>query len=124
MKLGPNAIQCWKIVEIEESTGQIKTLFHGNNGSRKLPRGEWLEAQERPNVRDGVGPRYLSGWHVFKSVLTASRYLQRFRKKRWLVFCFAEELRKKSHSRSDVWLAKRIFIPGAACYTGRSEKKK
>jgi hypothetical protein len=100
--------RCWKIVEVKGD--RILTLFHGNFGSRILPHGCWLEAQEKPNVSDGVGQRYLSGWHVFKDFEVATKYLRKFKKKRHIIPCYAEELRPKLSSRGNVFLAKRIFI--------------
>ena len=57
----------FKIVEVVDDG--IRTLFHGLNGSRRMPRGIWLRADER-QVKDGTSnTSYMSGWHVFLSRL-------------------------------------------------------
>jgi len=105
---GLKEVWCWKIVEIESNF--IKTLFHGNFRSRILPRGQWLKAEIRLNVQDGNGTPYKSGWHVFLDRGTAESYLKRFKKERWIISCKAKGLRKKEHSRGDVYLANWLFI--------------
>lgn len=72
----------WRL--FEEKDGALFTLFHGLNGSRRLPEGTWLEAAVKP-VRDGAGNSYYqSGWHVFADE-SGLEYLGRFRKPRRLV---------------------------------------
>lgn len=72
----------WRL--FEEKDGGLYTLFHGLNGSRRIPEGQWFEADVR-TVRDGSGDNwYLSGWHVFADE-SGLEYLGRFRKPRRLV---------------------------------------
>ena len=54
----------YKIVEVVD--GAVRTLFHGLEGSRTMPEGVWLRADEK-FVRDGSSTWYLSGWHVLLS---------------------------------------------------------
>ena len=102
----------YKIVEVDNKDN-FKTLFHGYRGSRILPLGIWMDCEEK-EVSDGTGKRkYLSGWHVFKDFKVCSEYLKkRFSKSRKLaiVSCEAKGLRKKEHSKSGIWLAKKIKI--------------
>ena len=101
-----DATAAWKIVEVVE--GQIRTLFHGLDGSRKMPAGQWLKAVERP-VKDGTSKTtYLSGFHVFTSRAACQEYLGRFTCRRELlrvVPCQVRGLRPKVHSPSPVLLA-------------------
>lgn len=102
----------YKIVELYPN-GDVKTLFHGVNRSRLLPKGKWLEAEEKM-VRDGsCQTYYLSGWHILPTKEDAQEYLTRFKKRLELlkiVPCEAEEVRPKTHSNAPVFLAKRIRL--------------
>lgn len=72
----------WRL--FEERDGQLYTLFHGLNGSRLIPEGQWFEAKGGL-VRDGTGNKwYEAGWHVFADE-SGLEYLGRFRKPRRLV---------------------------------------
>lgn len=101
----------WKIVEQDEKTGVYKTLFHGLNGSRTLPKNVWLEATEKM-VGDGTSKtRYISGFHILKSYEECEEYLTYFKieKNRVIVPCHTRgKIRPKSHSRHPVFLAKYI----------------
>ena len=56
----------YKIFDLKD--GMPCTLFHGVNGSRRLPLDRWLTA-ERKMVRDGSGQgRYVSGFHAYESM--------------------------------------------------------
>ena len=102
-------IKAYKIVEVMD--GEIRTLFHGLNGSRKMPRGVWLEALIRP-VRDGSnGTWYMSGWHVFRKLKDCHRYKELFTSRPKLLRCVPCRvfgLWLKDHSPSPVMLAKWI----------------
>ena len=104
-------VAVWKIVEAVGA--QVRTLFHGVNGTRTLPCGVWVRAVERP-VRDGTGKTtYLSGFHVFVSRAACRRYLGRFTSRRdrlRVVGCLARDLRPKTHSPSPVMLAREIRL--------------
>ncbi len=99
----------WKIVEVVD--GQIKTLFHGLNGSRTMPQGQWLQAVEKP-VKDGTSnTTYLSGFHVFADQRACQTYLDRFTQRRELlrvVECRARRLRPKTHSPSPVMFSELV----------------
>jgi len=98
----------FKIIEIKNN--QFKTLFHGLNGSRKLPIEKWIMADLK-TVNDG-GTSYLSGWHVIPNLIDCQKYLKKFKNKRVLkiVQCKAENVWKKEHSPNNVYLAEKIFI--------------
>jgi len=104
-----DGIIVYKIVECD-ARRRLKTLFHGNGGTRVLPRNQWLEAEHK-HVRDAK-TWYVSGWHVFKSFATARAYLARFtnRDTKAIVRCRARGLRDKSHSPYDVLLADELLI--------------
>jgi hypothetical protein len=103
-----NYKQMFKIM-IQDDKGNLKTLFHGLNGSKTLPRDVWLEANEKM-VRDGSSKTwYLSGFHVLETKEECEEYLKFFKKplNRIIVPCLVKgELRPKSHSRHPVYLAK------------------
>ena len=72
----------WRL--FEERDGELYTLFHGLYGSRRIPEGQWLQAEGK-FVRDGANQnRYMSGWHVFADE-SGLEYLGRFRKPRRIV---------------------------------------
>lgn len=101
----------YKIVDIEK--GNVKTLFHGVDGSRTLPYNKWLNA-EKKMVSDGKSTEYLSGFHVIPSHEESVEYLVKFKntEKKAIIPVFVDgEIRKKEHSPSNVWLADKIFIP-------------
>lgn len=106
-----NPIKAYKIVEVVD--GKIKSLFHGLNGSRTMPEGVWIKADERM-VRDGTGDRmYVSGWHVFLELHQAIHYLKRFTARPDLlkvVECKVRGIRPKYHSPAPVILARRIMF--------------
>jgi hypothetical protein len=98
---------------VESSPKGPKTLFHGLNGSRLIPKGKWLKA-EKKMVKDGTSKtQYLSGWHVLPSEEEAAKYLQRFKTridKLCIIPVLVKNIRQKSHSNSNVWLADSIKI--------------
>jgi hypothetical protein len=100
----------YKIVEYDRSTGKIRTLFHGNNGSRTLPQYVWLPAEPKI-VHDG-GTRYIAGWHVFLKRRAAAHYMRLFknRETKAVVLCFACGLYPKEHSRAPVFLARKLLV--------------
>lgn len=67
----------YKIVEMDN--GKLKTLFHGNFGTRTLLKEVWMPAQVRPEARDGKGKTYKSGWHLFTNINDAEYYMRKFK---------------------------------------------
>jgi hypothetical protein len=99
----------YKIVETDGV--DIFTLFHGINGTRKLPIGKWVKAEIKKNIRDGVGKRYTSGIHIVDGLEEAKSYTKKFRRKdRVIVPCYAKGLKPKTHSRHKVYLADEVKI--------------
>ncbi len=103
----------YKIVESGEDIG-LRTLFHGNEGSRKLETRKWLRAAEKI-VHDGTnGTPYTSGWHVIPTRAEAYEYLEQFKKARRnrliVIRVWTKGVYKKEHSRSPVYLARDIYI--------------
>ena len=103
----------WKIVEQDIIPGAYKTLFHGLNGSRTVPKDVWLKAVEKM-VKDGTSKTsYLSGFHILKSKEECEEYLKYFttEKNRVIVPCLARgNIRSKSHSRHPVFLTSEIKL--------------
>ena len=105
--------KCYRIVEVKN--GEYYSLFHGNNGSRKLERGKWLKS-ERKMVADGsrkTSTIYESGWHVLRSKEETDKFFEklfRVKKNRMVISVLAKGLRPKSHSRHEIFLADEMFI--------------
>jgi hypothetical protein len=107
-------IEAYRIVE--EKGGDYYSLFHGTNGSRKLPRGIWIKANKKI-VADGsrkTSTEYESGFHVLTSKDEAEKFFQKlFRKhkNRKVIKVLAKGLRRKEHSRHEIFLADEMMIP-------------
>ena len=100
----------------DEKNDAPHTLFHGVKGSRKLPLDTWVEAEIR-KVKDGsCKVKYISGFHVLKTEQEAKSFLNKmFKYKNYRVITrvLVDEdsgLWKKEHSKSNVFLAKKIKI--------------
>ena len=105
-------MKAYKIVE--QHGLHLKTLFHGLDGSRTLPYGRWLTAVKKP-VKDGTSKTtYLSGWHVLKTRDAAKDYLRAFTKRldilKIVPVDVRGEVRRKEHSRSEVYLVDEIKL--------------
>lgn len=100
----------FKIVDITENN-EVKTLFHGLNGSRILPTNKWLTATKKI-VSDGKGTKYLSGFHIMESFEEAQEYLKRFKNisSKGIIEVSVKNMWKKEHSTSNVWLSEKIKI--------------
>ena len=98
----------YKIVDVVDD--KVRTLFHGNQGSKTLPTGEWLEA-ELKMVSDG-GTKYLSGWHIIPTLEECIEYLERFTNvaPKAVIRCRARKVWKKAHSPSNIWLSKWLYV--------------
>ena len=102
----------FKIMEKTNKPDHFKTLFHGINGTRTVPAGEWLEATIKP-VKDGSGGTvYNSGIHVLANYHDAVSYLKNFSniENKVIVTCVAQGIRLKRHSKHKVVLCDKIFI--------------
>jgi hypothetical protein len=100
----------YKIVE-RDAKG-LKSLFHGNKGTRKLKTNKWMEAEIK-YVKDGTSKtKYLSGWHIAPTYAECKQYLTYFKnmKNKDIVKCQAKVIWPKSHSRHNIFLAKWIKI--------------
>lgn len=105
-------MKAYKIVETDDK-GNIKTLFHGLNGSKIIPKNKWLKAKEKL-VRDGTSKTwYISGWHVLLTHKDAVDYLKAFKTRLdrlKIVEVLVKDLRPKEHSPSPVFLAKSMLL--------------
>ena len=107
-------MKMYKIVEREG--GQIRTLFHGVNRSRTLPKGAWLTA-EKKWVRDGSGQAlYLSGFHVLKTRALCEEYLKSFTTRVHLLHIVECEVRgevRVKPTNANVYLADKVRFAAA-----------
>jgi hypothetical protein len=90
---------------------KIKTLFHGVNRSKTLPYNIWIIAEKKLGKDGSNQEPYLTGFHCFKEIHIAKKYLKKFRsnKNRIIIECEARNLRQKP-SNKDVFLADEIYI--------------
>ena len=104
-------MKCYRIVEIKN--GKPHSLFHGTDGSREIPMNRWVDANIK-TVHDGsCGTEYESGFHILLSAKEALEFFNkmfRIKENRIVIKCYAKGLRKKSHSKRDVYLADKIMI--------------
>ena len=113
------AIKYYKIIDLVESTP--KFLYHGLYSldyyhckrSRDIVWNKWLTSENR-FVKDGTKGRfYHAGFHIFKNLRSAKKYLKKFKKphkKIAIVNC--RDIRPKMHSNSDVYLSEQIKFIG------------
>ena len=107
----------YKIVEWKGGE-DYRLLHYGIDREKRIPLNRWLEAEIKENVRDGSGDRrYTSGIHIFDDENSARQYSGKFKdevggKRRitTVVKCYAEGVKKKEHSKSNVYLADRIKV--------------
>ena len=100
---------------MDYSNKGVKTLFHGNNGSRVIPMKEWVEASKYKLVTDGSSStEYMSGWHVFENFDEAKKYLFNCFKNlhnKIIVTCYIfGDIRPNSHSKANIWLAQNLYL--------------
>ena len=106
----------WRI--FDDKDGLPHTLFHGVNGSRKIPLDAWLQAETK-TVQDGSGvTEYQSGFHVLGTLEEVKEVLKQFKQLNHRVICRVwvdEQAGKwlKSCSRNKVWLVKRMKVTEA-----------
>ncbi len=103
----------YKIMDFSED--RVKTLFHANEGSKIIPMKEWIYASRHELVSDGSSStKYMSGWHVFKNLKEAKKYLfQAFKNlhNKVILQCYCMgDIRPKYHSKADVWLCQGIYL--------------
>jgi hypothetical protein len=97
----------YKIVDV--IGGQIKTLYHGNNGSKTLQPKKWLKSQQRIAKKYG----YITGWNIIPTHEECIEYLKLFKKleNKQIVKCQAKDVwEKPTKNKVTVLLAKEIFI--------------
>jgi hypothetical protein len=92
----------------ERKDEKLLTLFHGLNGTRTLPVGEWLKADVKL-VCDGTrktSTEYMSGFHLLPTMDECRDFARKFTKERDLVMveCEVKGIRRKEHSPSNVLL--------------------
>lgn len=97
--------------------GALLTLFHGHNGSRQVPRDEWLTAPDK-RVRDGTSKRwYQAGFHVFHPDSDPVGFVRsRFRRPRRIAVVKVEvrDVRPKPTNPMRVLLARKMRVPADA----------
>ena len=102
----------YKIVERDKSYN-YRTLFHGVDGSRRLPVGKWMRSQQK-EVSDGYrGTKYKSGWHIMMDLDDCKKYLSKFTANLDRVIVMVDVKGKiwpKKHSLSDVYLCEYIKV--------------
>ena len=94
--------------------GTLLTLFHGVDGSRKMRKEQWITAKKETVFDGSNGTRYTSGFHFLKTYEEAVEYLTYFSQlslaRKVIIECLFEGVYPKLHSRSNVYLARQMFI--------------
>ena len=110
----------FKIMDFEK--GEVKTLFHGLNGSRTVPRFTWLDANVKENASDGSGQKtYKAGWHVIETKDECLEYLKRFKNLHSKVIVKVttegDRWRKPGSKARGLWLCERMRIDGIVMFS-------
>jgi len=111
-------MRTYRLVEMDNH-GNLKTLFHGINGSRILPINKWIKANIKM-VSEGVnGKKYLSGFHSLGTLVECLQYSRKFKKKenRYVIPIKIKNIRMKEHSTSKVYLSEYMKIEETATLT-------
>ena len=104
-------MSAYRLLRVKD--GQPYTLFHGHNGSRKLPQDKLLEAVEKQvwnPGKKGKSPGFTSGWHVLPTKEQCVKYLERFTAKDDIVVCRVTIAEPRYKPRSKVFLTKYMKI--------------
>ncbi len=102
----------YKIVD-KDKDGNFKTLFHGIDGSRIIPVGEWVKSEQKIVSDGSTGTKYKSGWHIILDYDECREYLSKFTAniERTIVRVKIKgKTWSKEHSPSNVWLCEYIKI--------------
>lgn len=102
----------YKIVDVID--GQMKTLYHGNYGSRNLQAKKWLQSRQKA-VTYRSGKQFITGWHIIPTFDDCLKYLNLFKKldNKCIVTCKAKNVWAKSTDGNiPVLLAEQIYIEG------------
>jgi hypothetical protein len=105
----------YKIVERYEDG--IRTLFHGNYGTRRIEQGRWVRAEVRPRAKDGTSKTtYQSGFHLLPTFEDAVQYMSRFKNRldKLVIVPVWYDVNtswRKTHSRAPVILASHVNFP-------------
>ena len=98
----------WKIFDIADATP--KTLFHAVRGSRRLAVGKWILAEQK--MVDDNGRKYLSGFHLYRSLADVRHWVERAKNLEGRVVCVVafKGRRTKVHAKLPTILADAILI--------------
>lgn len=110
MESSADVHRSFKILDIDGT--DLKNPYHGVDGKKVVPFGQWLRADIK-KVKDGKsGPWYYSGFHVLPKRDEAVLYLRKFRNRlnKAIVLCEVENIWEKTHSNNNVLLAEWIRV--------------
>jgi hypothetical protein len=107
-------IKGYKIFDlgVDEHNTYPKTLFHGVQGSRQLPLGEWIKAEKKMVTDGSRSSHYLSGFHVYKTVEDVKEWFKRAKhlQNRVVVEVSARQCRQKPCAIRPTILSDWLFI--------------
>lgn len=100
----------YKIVNVKDDT--LRFLFHGVDNSKTIEPNKWYVADKKMVIDGTNGTQYLSGFHILETIEEAEKYLTNFSTtdNKRIVEVLAKDIRKKEHSRSEVFLADEILF--------------
>lgn len=112
-------MKAYKIFDLHTDTDgkeTPKTLFHGVQGSRLLPLGEWIIAEQKMVTDGSRQSLYLSGFHAYPSLAAVKQWLKSAKKleNRVIVKVQIEGLRDKPNAVRPTILADRMKISSQA----------
>jgi hypothetical protein len=73
----------WRFFELKN--GEYLTLFHAVNGSRRIPKGKWVDAKQVITYDGRGSTMYRAGFHVFTDFSIAEEFIKKFRAPRTIV---------------------------------------
>ncbi len=92
-----------------DKNNNLLFLFHGLNGSRKVPTNTWITAQQKL-VTDGSGARkYKSGFHVFLNEEEIPKWLRKTKLPSLILPVEVEGVRPK-WSNKNIGVARKLLV--------------
>jgi hypothetical protein len=110
-------MRAYKIFEIgfDHQTQEFypKTLFHGVKGSRRLPVGKRIKADNKMVTDGSRQHKYKSGFHAYKTANSVRAWIKRSKnyENRVVVQVNVMKCRAKPNAIRDTVLADQLFIP-------------
>lgn len=94
----------------EDRDGVPEFLFHGVGGSKRVPIGDWLDAEVKW-AREGSNPHYWTAFHTYPSIESVAQWRHRTRRQAGRVVVEVEVRGvTKKPTRGEAYLAQRMRL--------------